>query len=170
MIRGFTAAFTAHCAGALIVFALASPAAAQSAHIINKDRDNIAIRGYDTVAYFTEKRAVEGKPEFEHKWQDARWLFANAAHRDLFAQDSERYVPRFGGFCTGGMALNYIQEPNPENWAIIDGRLYFNTNSPPLDRRENPQAVINAAEGNWVELGQQYDPAARRPCTTCAGR
>ena len=170
MIRSLAATFAARWAAAVVIFGLAFPAAAQGTHIINKDTDNVAIRGYDTVAYFTEKRAVEGKPEFEHNWQDARWLFANAAHRDLFAQDPERYVPRFGGFCTGGMALNYIQEPNPETWAIIEGRLYFNTNSPPLDRRENPQAVINAAERNWVELGQEYDPAARRPCTTCASR
>jgi hypothetical protein len=170
MIRSLAATFAARWAAAVVIFGLAFPAAAQGTHIINKDTDNVAIRGYDTVAYFTESRATQGKPEFEHTWQDARWLFAKAEHRDMFARDPERYAPRFGGFCTGGMSLNYIQEANPENWAVINGQLYLNNGSPGLDRRPNPGAVISAAAANWPVLGQQYDPAVHRPCTTCASR
>jgi hypothetical protein len=53
--------------------------------IVNKDPSNIAIKGYDPVAYFTENRPVKGKPEFEYPWQGARWLFSSASNRDLFA-------------------------------------------------------------------------------------
>ena len=144
------------------------PAAAAS-NIVNKDRDNVAILGYDAVAYFTESRAVKGNPEFEYSWNEARWQFSKAEYRDRFARDPEAYAPRFGGFCTGGMSLNYIQEPNPENWAIIDGRLYLNHSKAGLDRlRNNAAVVIGAAEANWVVLSQKYDPAMRRPCKTCA--
>ena len=138
----------------LLAFALASPAAADSDRIINKDSEDVAIRGYDTVAYFTEGRAVQGKPEFEYVWQDARWWFANSEHRDLFAADPERYAPRFGGFCTGAMSLGLARFANPENWSIIDAKLYMNmTKRGRDDLRANPDTTIEKAEETWARRG-----------------
>ena len=65
---------------------------------INKDSFGVAIKGYDTVAYFTESRAVKGKSEYAHSWNEATWYFASADHRDLFAADPGRYAPQFGGY------------------------------------------------------------------------
>ena len=64
---------------------------------LNKSRSGVAIRGFDTVAFHTEKRAVKGKKEFSYKWNDATWYFKSAENRDLFAADPIRYAPRFGG-------------------------------------------------------------------------
>ena len=50
---------------------------------INKDAEDLAILGHDTVAYFTDGRPVKGSPEFGYVWQDARWRFASAEHRIL---------------------------------------------------------------------------------------
>ncbi|MBX2868613.1 MAG: hypothetical protein KTR18_08055 [Acidiferrobacterales bacterium] len=36
----------------------------------------IAIRGYDTVAYFTQGKPVEGSEEFSLEWNGATWQFA----------------------------------------------------------------------------------------------
>ena len=45
---------------------------------VNTGRFNsIAIDGYDTVAYFTQNRAVEGDKAFKVKWRDAYWYFDN---------------------------------------------------------------------------------------------
>src|SRR5208282_4909837 len=65
--------------------------------IINADESRVAIKGYDTVAYFTEQRAVKGKEEFDFSWEGVRWLFSSAANRDLFAADPERFIPQYGG-------------------------------------------------------------------------
>jgi len=65
---------------------------------INTDDVGVAIKGYDTVAYFTDGLAVIGNPEFETLWQDARWHFASAEHRDMFKADPERYAPQYGGY------------------------------------------------------------------------
>jgi hypothetical protein len=65
---------------------------------INTDDVGVAIKGYDTVAYFTDGRAEKGNPEFETLWQDARWHFVSAEHRDMFNADPERYAPQYGGF------------------------------------------------------------------------
>ncbi|MGO7976057.1 hypothetical protein ACC705_34420, partial [Rhizobium ruizarguesonis] len=39
---------------------------------------DIAIRGYDPVAYFTENQAVEGSETYSHHWRGATWYFSSA--------------------------------------------------------------------------------------------
>ena len=65
---------------------------------VNKTFFGVAIKGYDSVAYHTEGRAVKGSSKFSYNWNDAKWHFANASNRDLFAADPDRYAPQFGGY------------------------------------------------------------------------
>src|SRR5690348_1586116 len=74
-----------------VLAALLAASTAVAGERINKDADGVAILGYDTVAYFTDGQPVKGSPDFEYAWQDARWRFASAAHRALFAGDPDRY-------------------------------------------------------------------------------
>ena len=62
-----------------------------------KSKSGVAIRGFDPVAFHTEKRAVKGKKEFAYRWNDANWYFKSAENRDLFASDPLRFAPQFGG-------------------------------------------------------------------------
>ena len=65
---------------------------------VNTTFFGVAIKGYDTVAYHIEGRAVKGKSKFSHKWNDAKWYFSSAGNKDLFAADPERYAPQYGGY------------------------------------------------------------------------
>ena len=65
---------------------------------VNETFFGVAIKGYDTVAYHTEGRAVKGKSEFAYTWNDAKWYFASAENKELFAADPERYAPQYGGY------------------------------------------------------------------------
>ena len=65
---------------------------------INTNIFGVAIKGYDTVAYFTEGRAVKGKSKFSYNWSDANWYFSSAKNRNLFAADPEHYAPKYGGY------------------------------------------------------------------------
>lgn len=122
---------------------------------INVDAGGVAIGGYDTVAYFTEGEALPGDSRFEYEWRDAKWWFASAEHRELFMGDPDRYAPRFGGFCTGGMAMGVSVKADPEAWTIVDGRLYLTSTKGVRERLlEEPQAKIENAEANWEELLQ----------------
>ena len=93
-------------AAVIVGGALVSPLFSGKRHFANYnvDTDNIAIHGYDTVAYFTESKAIKGSGEFEQVWEDARWHFSSATHRDLFAANPERYAPQFGGYCALGLS------------------------------------------------------------------
>ena len=50
---------------------------------INKTSDGVAIKGYDPVAYFTDRRPVKGSRDFEYVWMGAKWRFSTVGHRDL---------------------------------------------------------------------------------------
>ncbi len=65
---------------------------------VNQNFFGVAIKGYDTVAYFTEGRAVKGKSKFSHTWNDAKWYFSSAENRDLFVANPEHYAPQYGGY------------------------------------------------------------------------
>ena len=65
---------------------------------INQTFFGTAIKGYDTVAYHTEGRAVKGKSKYSYEWSDAKWHFASAENRDLFATNPEKYAPQYGGY------------------------------------------------------------------------
>lgn len=122
---------------------------------VSVDADNVAIRGYDTVAYFTDGKATKGSPDFEFEWQGARWRFASAVHRDLFTQRPESYAPRFGGFCAGAIINGAFARPDPEAWAIVDGKLYLNGDKQGLvEWKQDTAANIAKAQERWDALNQ----------------
>ena len=139
----------------LLVGAAAQAPPTRASEAVNATEDNIAILGYDPVAYFTEARPRKGDPQFEHVWQAARWHFASAEHRDRFAAEPRRYAPRYGGFCAGAMAVGWRAPIDPEAWVIIDDRLYLAFNKPGIDDfATEPDTNIAKADANWERLGQ----------------
>ena len=103
------------------VFALlppASPVFAQDTTL------RVVLKGHDPVAYFTDGKPVMGNPKISYDWDDARYYFASAKSRATFAADPDRYVPQFGGYCTGSMSRGVRAEADPQAWVIVDARLY----------------------------------------------
>lgn len=84
----------------------------------------VMLKGHDPIAYFTEGRPVKGSPDLAIEWDGDRYYFASAANRDKFAADPDRYAPQFGGYCTGSMSRNVVNEMHPEAWIISEGKLY----------------------------------------------
>jgi hypothetical protein len=55
---------------------------------VNADADGIAIKGYDTVAYFTMGKPVRGSDQFTYEWNGAKWMFSSREHLDLLGQQA----------------------------------------------------------------------------------
>jgi hypothetical protein len=122
---------------------------------VSVDANKVAIQGYDTVAYFTDGKPTKGRAEFETEWQGARWRFASAAHRDLFTRRPDSYAPRFGGFCAGSIIDGLFVRPDPEAWAIVDGKLYLNGSKQGLvEWKQDAASNITQAQERWNALGQ----------------
>jgi enamine deaminase RidA (YjgF/YER057c/UK114 family) len=127
----------------------------------------LSISGYDTVAYFTDGKPVQGKPEFEYLWHKLRWRFANGEHRDLFVKDPNRYAPQYDGYCamgTSNEAEAHKDTVDPEAWAIVDGKLYLTHNQYWLQVwREKAEEYIKRADASWQAVAELSEPVIVGP-------
>ena len=114
----------------------------------------LAIKGYDPVAYFTLGKPTKGTPEFAYDWDDHRYLFVSAEHRDRLKVDQVRYSPQFGNYCAMALAKGQIVVANPENWLVSDGKLYvFGSPAPAgpvLFQQDLPANVVKANQNRTI--------------------
>jgi len=113
--------------------------------------DGIALKGYDTVAYFTTGEPTPGVDGYTHRWKGVTYRFASAENRDRFKADPERYVPQYGGYCAYAMSVDRIADIDPSRWAIVDGKLYLNNNR--LSQAlwsVNKRGKIVSGDRNWA--------------------
>lgn len=117
------------------------------------DSNDVTLAGHDAVAYFTENAAVAGSSDFTAVHDGAIFYFANAANRDTFKSDTNKYAPQYGGFCAYGAALGKKFNVDGKAFEVVDGKLYVNKNLDVYevwveDKTEN----IEAANGKWPSI------------------
>ena len=119
----------------------------------NFERNGLAIDGYDPVAYVTEKKPVKGSPEFRADFQGAIFLFASAAHRDVFAADPGKYAPQYGGYCAYGMAKGYKAAIDPGAFTVVGDKLYLNYSETVRSQwLSDIPGYIRRADANWPDV------------------
>jgi YHS domain-containing protein len=112
-----------------------------------------AIKGYDTVAYFTENMPVKGKSEFTAEYKEAIWLFASLENLQLFKSNPEKYAPQYGGYCAYAVSQGSTASIKPELFTIHKGKLYLNYNESINQKwSQNKDDFIDDADRNWPEL------------------
>ena len=113
---------------------------------------DIAIKGYDTVAYFKAGKAVKGSRSFTFPWHNMIWQFSTKENRDLFAMSPERYAPQYDGYCAWAMTESRLAVTDPEVWRIVDGKLYLNCSQAAYEKwsRDIP-GHIKKADAIWKE-------------------
>ncbi len=137
----------------IIGFLLINYAAVLAKNTSDPKSDRVAIKGYDPVAYFTENRAIKGIDDYSFIWNEAKWHFSNPENRDLFVKNPERYAPQFGGHCANGISKGKLVAADPEQWTIVDGKLYMNYNRKARDAwRQSKMTMIEKAETNWAKI------------------
>lgn len=100
-----------------------------STSIINVDTENVILRGYDPVAYFTLNRPTPGNKKFSTSFEGAVYYFASADNLKEFEANPAKYAPQFGGFCAMGAAMGKKLDGDPQVWKVVDGKLYLNVNN-----------------------------------------
>ncbi len=114
---------------------------------------DVAIKGYDPVAYFTQNEAVEASAKYSHRWLGATWHFASAENRDLFIKEPAKYAPQYGGYCADGVSLGTVTTNiDPKAWRIIEGKLYINYDPGAADGfAKSPTKVVNSQK-HWSDV------------------
>ena len=95
---------------------------------VNGGENDLAIHGYDPVAYFTQHKPVKGSHHYTVAHNSVIYQFSSESNRDAFRGNPEKFAPQFGGFCAMGVALNKKLDIDPMAWRVVDGKLYLNLN------------------------------------------
>ena len=140
----------AFAAALVAVPAIATAAPAQQPQIHTGWFGNVAVGGYDSVAYFTQGKPVKGDARFRTDWRGAEFRFASARNLAAFRADPARYAPQFGGYCAWAVSQGYTAAGDPKVWKIVGGKLYLNYNAEAarLWSRDIP-GNIAAGNRNW---------------------
>jgi len=111
----------------LLTFAAAfTTISAQKSSKYFTDKNNVAVKGYDLVAYFTNYQAEPGSKKYMVKYDNAKFYFANKKHQQMFKNNPQKYLPQFGGYCAFAMSTKGAKVPtNPKTFKIVDGKLYL---------------------------------------------
>ena len=117
----------------------------------------VAIQGYDSVAYFVQKKAVKGKSTLASTHDGVVYYFSSQTNKDLFLKNPSSYEPQYGGWCAFAMG-DYGEkvEINPETFKIIDGKLYlfynafFNNTLKSWNKDETN--LKKKADTNWKKI------------------
>ncbi len=112
-----------------------------------------ALGGYDPVAYFSDRKPVEGSDEYVFEWKGVRWLFASAEHRETFQRDAEKFAPQYGGYCAYAVAHGGTAPGDPQVWKIVDGRLYLNVSETiQAEWEKDIPGYVRKADEKWPKL------------------
>ena len=133
----------------LLVLAAAGAAGAEDP-VYTGRFGNVAIKGYDPVAYFLDKEPVKGSADHSFEWKGAEWRFKSADNRERFAADPERWAPQYGGYCAWAVSQGYTAATDPEAWTVVGDRLFLNYNKKIRARwLEDRDGNITKADANW---------------------
>lgn len=124
--------------------------------LVNRDKDGLALQGYDPVGYFTESKPVKGNPKHRVKYHGAIYQFASAQNKEMFERTPATYEPQFGGYCGYAASINKISPISPEYWQILDGRLVLQHNQRAWDAWiKDVPGNLRKANANWPALVQR---------------
>ena len=129
------------------------PAATTAAPEISVEADHLAARGYDVTAYFIQGKPVRGSKSHQLRYKGATWRFASADSLAKFKAEPAAYEPQFGGYCAWAVSQGYIAPGDPEQWKIVDGKLYLNFNARAKELWEADQEdAIRRGRTNWPKV------------------
>ena len=120
----------------------------------------LALHGYDPVAYFTDAKPTLGNSKLVVANNVASYYFANQANLDMFKANPGKFEPQYGGYCAFGVSIGKKFDGDPNQWKIVDGKLYVNLNADIAEKfNADVPGALKKAEGNWPTI-QDKAPTA----------
>ena len=120
--------------------------------IITSLGSQLALQGYDPVAYFTQGQPVVGQARYELLWQGFRWHFSESRHRDMFAANPQAYVPAVGGYDFSALRRGWLARGDPRYGLIRQGRLLLFASDYSLRRSREGNYYRSLAPLYWLDL------------------
>ncbi len=120
-------------------------------------KDNLAIQGYDPVAYFTQNEAVKGSAQFAATHDGVVYHFATEANKAIFLENPASYEPQYGGWCAFAIGDYGKKVPvDPKTFKVSDGKLYLfynaNLNNTLKSWNKNEETLRRQGDINWEKI------------------
>ena len=119
--------------------------------------NNIAIQGYDPVAYIKSNKAIEGKKEIVGSYKGINYRFSSKENLELFKLTPSTYEPAYGGWCAYAMGNSGEKvEVDPGTFKVIEGKtylfynFYFNNTLKSWNKME--AELKKNADKNWNKI------------------
>ena len=126
--------------------------AADEFFLANPEKD-IAISGYDAVAYHTVGAPTKGSAEFKYEHDRVTWKISSADNLAAFKAAPAKYKPACGGWCAVGTSKGKKVPTQAHLFKIVDGQLYLNSSDGAQNLfLQETTARISDANTNWPEI------------------
>lgn len=150
--------------GLLVVWFVVTAAAfaskaATGERIVRDPNTGVALYGYDPVAYFIEKAARTGEPQYEFSFGGLVWRFRSEANRAAFMHSPDTYMPAFGGYDPIAVAGGVPLEGHPAIFTVHGQKLFLFSRDESLTKfLGNPENLLQSARKEWPSVEKKLVP------------
>lgn len=113
----------------------------------------IGAGGYDLTTYFSQEKPQRGNGHHVAVVDGVTYVFATDENKKAFEANPAKFLPQYGGYCAYGVSVSKKFVADPEQFDIVDGKLYLN-----LDAKirsiwlQNVAGRIADANTNWKTI------------------
>jgi len=120
---------------------------------MNADANDLAIKGYDPVSYFTMSTPKMGSASYTATYKGGIYQFSSEKNRDMFKASPAKYAPQYGGYCAFGVAMEKKFDTDPLAWKIVDNKLYLNLNKDVQTKwLTDVPGYLDLSNDNWGDI------------------
>lgn len=120
---------------------------------MNADANDLAIKGYDPVSYFTMSTPKMGNASYTATYKGGIYQFSSEENRDMFKASPAKYAPQYGGYCAFGVAMEKKFDTDPLAWKIVDNKLYLNLNKDVQTKwLTDVPGYLDLSNDNWGDI------------------
>ena len=141
----------------LIGLAVATAAAVGTKPLVNTgESGDLAIKGYDVVAYFGAGVPTKGDPRFVHRWNDRYLAIRDGQEPQPVCARSGEVRPQFGGYCCLGHQprLHRCTSIRRPSGSSMESCLIYSKSVELRWEQDIPGNIIRA-ETNWPAVLQK---------------
>ena len=126
--------------------------------VIYDTEENVALNGYDIVAYHKDRHAVKGTYLYQVTWRGVTWHFSELEYRNEFARTPEKFSPEFGGYDAYGLTKGRTYPTDQEIFIFYNGALYFfHSDKTKAEWKKNREKNLLIAEENWHNIRKKLE-------------
>lgn len=130
-----------------------------SERVISHPHQQLALFGYDPVAYFADGEARLGSAEHETLHGRLVWRFSNAGNLQAFLEAPDRFIPAYGGHGALQVARGAIADGHPQVWLELGGRIFlFRDAASRYAFLLEADSLLVRADTQWPELRETLAP------------